>query len=164
MGEQSLEGGCACGAVRYRVEGTPIFANNCHCTLCQRQSGTGAAVNALFESEHVTLLSGELQSYNVQAGSGKPQEIMRCVACGTAVWSHYPRLERFGTAIKVGTLDNAGAITPDAVIFLSTKLPWVVIADDLPQFQETYDFKEVLPPERLDRLYALAARKRAAEA
>ncbi|MFT3968655.1 MAG: GFA family protein [Sphingobium sp.] len=160
----SLEGGCACGAVRYRVEGAPIFVNNCHCSLCQRQSGTGSVFNGLYESERVTLLSGELTGHEVLAGGGEMQEIRRCAACGTAVWSHYPRLGRFGTAVRLGTLDAPTAFRPDAAIYLSTKLPWVVLSDEIPQFQESYDFRAVLPPERLERLHALAARKKAVEA
>lgn len=153
-----LEGGCACGAVRYRAEGVPIFVNNCHCTLCQRQSGTGSVFNGLYESDRVTLLSGELTSHELPTGSGKMQDIRRCAACGTAVWSHYPRMGRFGTAIRLGTLDDASDIRPDAAIYITSKLPWVALSDDIPQFEEGYDFKAVLPPERLERLYALAGK------
>lgn len=53
MGEELREGGCGCGAVRYRVEGDPIFVNNCHCTQCQHQTGSTSVVNAFFESERV---------------------------------------------------------------------------------------------------------------
>ncbi|MET0240558.1 MAG: GFA family protein [Sphingobium sp.] len=163
MTEQHLDGGCACGAVRFRVEGRPIFVNNCHCTLCQRQSGAGSAVNAFYETERVTLLSGEFTTHPVATGSGKPQEILRCSLCGSAVWSHYPRLGRLGAGIRVGAMDDAGAFTPDAAIFLSTKLPWASVPDHIPHFDETYDAKDVLPPDRLDRLMALAAKARAAQ-
>lgn len=162
MTEQTLEGGCACGAVRYRLAGEPIYVNNCHCTLCQRQSGTGSAVNAFYESDRVTLLSGELVSHSVPAGSGKPQEIVRCSVCMASVWSHYPRLGRLGTGVKVGTLDAPGALRPDAAIFLSSKLPWAVVPADVPQFERTYDAKELLPPERLARLGALIEQAKAA--
>jgi hypothetical protein len=51
MAETVREGGCGCGHVRYRVEGEPIFVNNCHCRLCQQQTGSTSVVNAFFESE-----------------------------------------------------------------------------------------------------------------
>ncbi|WP_330901033.1 GFA family protein [Sphingobium sp.] len=156
--EATHEGGCACGAVRYRLEGEPIFVNNCHCSLCQRQSGTGSVFNGLYESDRVTLLSGDLTRHSVTTGSGKLQEMVRCAACGTAVWSHYPRMGRFGAAIRLGTLDDPGVFTPDAVIYVTTKLPWVAVSEDMPQFEEGYDFKAVLPQHRLARLYALAGR------
>ena len=50
MADAIREGGCGCGHVRYRVEGEPIFVNNCHCRLCQRQTGSTSVVNAFFES------------------------------------------------------------------------------------------------------------------
>lgn len=162
VGETDCEGGCACGAVRYRVAGEPIFVNNCHCTLCQRQSGAGSAVNAFYESDRVTLLSGQLVGHSVPTGSGHEQEIIRCATCMTAVWSHYPRMGRFGIGVKVGTLDDPAAVTPDAAIFLSTKLPWATVPDAIPQFDQTYDARQLLPPDRLDRLMALAAKARAA--
>lgn len=158
------QGGCACGAVRFRVEGAPVFVNNCYCTLCQRQSGTGSVVNAFFESERVTLLSGELSRHSVPTGRAGMQEILRCTICGTAVWSHYPRLGRHGAAVRVGTLDNAGAIRPDAAIYVADKLPWTPLPDDIPAFDAGYDYGEVLQPERLARLYALSARAKAAAA
>ena len=58
MADTVREGGCGCGQVRYRVEGEPIFVNNCHCRLCQQQTGSTSVVNAFFESERVTLLAG----------------------------------------------------------------------------------------------------------
>ena len=82
MADAIREGGCGCGHVRYRVEGEPIFVNNCHCRLCQRQTGSTSVVNAFFESERVTLLEGELTDHTVTAGSGGPHVIRRCARCG----------------------------------------------------------------------------------
>lgn len=164
MSDTERQGGCACGAVRYRTAGEPIFVNNCHCTLCQRQSGTGSAVNAFFEAERVTLLSGMLASHGFPTGSGGVQHIFRCTVCGSAVWSHFPSLGSLGVAVKVGTLDDARSVTPDAVIYLSTKLPWVPDLEGIPCFQENYKVKDVLPPDRLARLFALADRKKALQA
>ena len=56
--EFPLEGGCGCGAVRYRMETSPLIVHACHCGNCQRQTGTWHAVNALIESRHITLVSG----------------------------------------------------------------------------------------------------------
>ena len=162
MNEVGREGGCACGAVRYRVEGMPIFINNCHCTLCQRQSGAASAFNGLYESDRVTLLTGDLSTHDVPTGSGKVQEIRRCAVCGVAVWSYYPRLGRDGTAVRLGTMDDPAAFRPDAAIYLSARLPWATVPEDVPGFEESYDFAAVLPPERLTRLYALAAKARQA--
>ncbi|MES2393768.1 MAG: GFA family protein, partial [Acidobacteriota bacterium] len=68
-----LAGGCACGRARYRLSAPPIFVNNCHCRLCQRQTGTGSAVNAFIESDQLELVSGELSSHALLTGSGGVQ-------------------------------------------------------------------------------------------
>ncbi|MCI4589046.1 GFA family protein [Sphingobium sp. BYY-5] len=154
----AMEGGCACGAVRYRIDVDPIFVNNCHCGLCQRQSGAASAVNAFVEVEHLHLLSGTLSEHEVPTGSGKAQAIVRCAACGTAVWSHYPRLGRLGAAIRVGTLDDRAAIRPDAAIFVADRMGWTGLPDGVPVFETSYKPADILPPDRLGRLMALVAR------
>jgi hypothetical protein len=162
MLETMREGGCGCGAVRYRVAGEPIFTNNCHCTQCQRQTGSTSVVNSFFERERIELLSGELAESTVTAGSGGPHVIVRCAACGAALWSHYPGMGRHGAGLRAGTLDDAASVTPDAVIFVAEKLPWVTLPEGIPAFATTYDFRKVLPPERLNRLRAVSARERSA--
>ena len=163
MIEETREGGCGCGAVRYRIEGGPIFVNNCHCTQCQHQTGSTSVVNAFFESDRVTLVSGKLSSHVVKSGSGGPHEIMRCADCGVALWSHYPRLGRLGLGLRVGTLDNAGAFRPDAVIFTSEAMPWVALPPGIPAFERAYDLAEILSPERVARMRALMERRKAGE-
>lgn len=157
------KGGCGCGHVRYGVEGEPIFVNNCHCRLCQRQTGSTSVVNAFFESEAVTLLEGELTEHEVAAGSGGPHIICRCSQCGSALWSHYPRLGRLGLGLRVGTMDDPGAFTPDAVIFAENKMPWVALPQDIPAFETVYNPFELLPAERVDRLQAMLERRKAGE-
>ncbi|HEX9806062.1 MAG TPA: GFA family protein [Alteraurantiacibacter sp.] len=155
------EGGCGCGHVRYRVEGGPIFVNNCHCRLCQRQTGSTSVVNAYFESEAVTLLEGELTEHEVTAGSGGPHIICRCSQCGSALWSHYPRLGRLGLGLRLGTMDDPGAFTPDAVIFTESAMPWVTFPEGIPAFETVYNPLELLPPERVVRLQAMLERRKA---
>ena len=162
-GDQTREGGCACGHLRYRLSGEPVFAGNCHCRLCQQQTGSTSVVNAFYESERIELLEGTLSEHRVATGSGGEQVICRCAQCGTAVWSHYPRLGRLGAGVRVGTLDDAAGITLDAVIYIESKLPWVALPQGIPAFQQGYDFREVLPPERFARLMALAERRKAGE-
>jgi hypothetical protein len=158
MSDTHREGGCGCGSVRYRVRGEPIFTNNCHCTQCQRQTGSTSVVNAFFETERIEVLSGDLSENEVVAGSGGAHVIVRCKACGSALWSHYPRMGRKGAGLRVGTLDKPGAFTPDAVIYVAEKMPWVALPEGIPSFDTTYDFREVLPPERLERLRELSRR------
>lgn len=163
MPETLHEGGCGCGALRYRVEGAPIFVNNCHCTLCQHQTGSTSVVNAFYEGERIEILSGVLSEHEVKAGSGGPHVICRCAQCGTAVLSYYPRLGKLGAGLRVGTLDDPSWVRPDAVIFVSEKMPWVALPDDIPSFAKGYAFADVLPPERIARMMALVERSKVAE-
>lgn len=155
-------GGCGCGAVRYEVRGDPIYVNNCHCSQCQRQTGSTSVVNAFFETEALTLLSGETSRHVLKAGSGGDHVIVRCARCGTAMWSHYPRLRELGLGLRVGTLDEPGSVRPDAVIFAKEAMNWVAFPADIPRFETVYDPSQLLPPERFGRLRALLE-KRAAQ-
>ena len=163
MANVSHHGGCGCGALRYRVEGDPIFVNNCHCTQCQHQTGSTSVVNAFYENERISILSGTVQEHEVKAGSGGLHIICRCAKCGTAILSYYPRLGRLGAGLRVGTLDDPSRVRPDAVIFIGEKMPWVALPEGIPAFNTTYAFAEVIPPERVARMKALIERRKSGE-
>lgn len=162
MTEMIREGGCACGLTRFRVSGDPIFVNHCHCKQCQRQTGSTSAVNMFYETERLALRSGETSLHVVKAGSGGDHVIVRCAECGTALWSHYPRLGELGAGVRVGALDDPSGIRPDAVVFASERMAWVGLPDDVPAFEAYYNPAELLPPERFVRLKALAEKARPA--
>ncbi len=160
MIEPVREGGCGCGAVRYRMEGEPIMVHNCHCRLCQQQTGSTSVVNAFIETDRITLLQGDLSDHVVPGGSGGPHTMRRCTLCGAAIWSHYARLGNLGAGLRVGTLDDPGSVTPDVVIFTESKMPWVALPEGIPAFETYYDFREVLAPDKQERLFALAEKAR----
>lgn len=155
MTEKSHEGRCGCGAVRYRLTDDPIFVNNCHCRLCQRQTGTASAVNAFIETSQLLHLTGDVTEHELQTGSGGMQTVVRCAKCGTPMWSHYSGLARKAAAVRVGTLDEPSRVRPDAVIYAVDKPAWMALPDGIPQFDAYYDYAEVLPPERFNRLKSL---------
>lgn len=157
---EKLTGGCACGAVRYQLDRGPISVNNCHCTLCQRQTGSTSVVNLFIEAEAVSA-SGATTRHTVKAGSGGDHVIVRCAACGTAMWSEYPRLGALGLGIRAGTLDQPGAVRPDAAIFVADRMPWVTLPEGIPHFEANYAPADLLPPERFARLTALIERRKA---
>jgi len=156
--DEEHPGGCGCGAVRYQVVGEPIFTNNCHCTQCQHQTGGTSVVNMFYEADRIEMLSGELIEHELTAGSGGPHVIARCTACGSAVLSYYPRLGRLGAGVRVGTLDDPSWVRPDAVVWVSEKMPWVTLPEGIPAFEKYYAFADVLPAQRVERLAALASR------
>ena len=107
----SPEGGCSCGAVRYRLTSEPLFVHCCHCLNCQRQTGSAFAINVLIEADRVELLAGEPKPVPVPRSGGKKQRIFRCPACRVAVFSTYTR----GTIrfVRAGTLDDPSTVSPD---------------------------------------------------
>lgn len=159
-----LSGGCACGAARYEIGAEPIVVNNCHCRLCQRQTGSTSVVNIFVESEHIRLVSGETSENVVKAGSGGDHVIVRCAACGTALWSFYPRLGRLAAGVRAGTLDDPGAAPANAAIFTADKMPWVTLPEGIPHFETVYNAADLLPPERFARMKALAELREAQKA
>ena len=148
-----LEGGCACGAVRYHLTSEPLFVHCCHCLNCQRQTGSAFVINVLIEADQVTLLAGEPVPVAVPRTGGKSQRIWRCPTCQVAVYSTYtsPRI-RF---VRAGTLDDPAAVEPDVHIFTRSKLPWVTLPESVPAFPAYYDTKKLWPAASLERLEAL---------
>jgi hypothetical protein len=148
-----MEGGCACGAVRYRLTSEPMFVHCCHCLNCQRQTGSAFVINLLIEADRVELLSGEPEPVDVPRDDGSTQRIHRCPACQVAVFSEYGRPEvRF---VRGGTLDEPSSVAPDVHIFTRSKLPWVTLPEDVPAVEVYYDSKALWPPESLERLRAV---------
>jgi hypothetical protein len=145
-----FEGGCACGAVRYRLASLPMFVHCCHCRDCQRQTGSAFVINALIETDRVAMLSGDPTPVAMSTDSGRPHKIFRCSDCRTAVWSEYGGLAalRF---VRVGTLDDPAALPPDVHIYVRSKLPWVTLPKSTPAFDAYYESAKLWPaasPER----------------
>jgi hypothetical protein len=145
-----LEGGCACGKLRYRMRSAPMFVHCCHCKDCQRQTGTAFVLNALIETDRVDVLSGETRPFPMPTDSGRPHTVFRCPDCSTAVWSEYGGLSalRF---VRVGTLDDPKALPPDVHIYVRSKLPWIALPSGVPAFEAYYSSREVWPAASLER-------------
>jgi hypothetical protein len=152
------EGGCTCRAVRYRMTSAPMIVHACHCTWCQRETGTSFAQNAVIETERVELLQGAVDVVDTPSASGKGQKIARCPTCRVAVWSNYGGGGDLVRFVRVGTLDDPGRCPPDVHIYTSSKQPWVVLPAGARSFAEYYKSAEVWPQASLDRRAALMAR------
>lgn len=153
---QTFEGGCTCGQVRYRMTSRPMWVNACHCTWCQRETGSAFATNALIESDRVESI-GEIspEMVDTPSASGKGQKIWRCPECKVAIWSNYAGSGDKVRFMRVGTLDNPAAMPPDIHIFTSTKQPWVVLPEGTPAVPEYYKPREMWPKDAQDRFVAL---------
>jgi hypothetical protein len=148
-----LDGGCSCGAVRYRLRSEPLFVHCCHCLNCQRQTGSAFVINLLIEADRLDLLAGEPAPVDVPRDDGSAQRIWRCPTCQVALFSQYTRPDvRF---VRGGTLDDPSAVAPDVHIFTRSKLPWVTLPESVPAF-EAFDDPKVLWPEAARARYSAA--------
>ncbi len=151
----TLEGGCACSAVRYRMTGRPLVVHCCHCRWCQRETGSAFALNAMIEADRVLLVRGALEMVLTPSESGRGQKIWRCLDCRVAVWSNYSGAGDKVRFVRVGTLDNPDALPPDIHIYTVSKQPWVVIPEGARSMPEYYDPHEVWSADSRARWKAL---------
>ncbi|MEN3111207.1 GFA family protein [Uliginosibacterium paludis] len=149
------EGGCDCGAIRYRLASAPLIVHACHCRWCQRESGSAFALNAMIEADRVTLLRGTPELIDLPTASGAGQRVARCPHCRLALWSHYAGAGPLVSFVRVGTLDEPDIAPPDIHIFTSTKQPWLPLPADVRAVPEYYDMAQEWPAESLARREAL---------
>jgi hypothetical protein len=147
------DGGCACGALRYRLASEPLFIHCCHCLNCQRQSGSAFVINLLIEADRLLVVAGTPHRVDAPRDDGGTQAIFRCPRCEIAVFSEYgPSAVRF---VRGGTLDDPTNVTPDVHIFTRSKVHWLALPPDTPAFDAYYDLKALWPAESLRRLEAV---------
>lgn len=148
-----LEGGCACGAVRYRLSSEPLFVHCCHCLNCQRQTGSAFVINLLIEADRVELVGATPQPVDVPRDDGSVQRIFRCPRCQIAVFSEYGRPGVW--FVRAGTLDEPAGIIPDVHIYTRSKVGWLTLPQETPSFDAYYRTRELWPAASLERLEAI---------
>ena len=153
----TMDGGCSCGAVRYRLKAKPIIVHCCHCTWCQRETGSAFAVNAFIEASQVETLKGQPVQQTLPSLSGKGQVFWRCADCGVTVWSNYADAGPNFHFVRVGTLDDPAQTPPDIHIYTSSKQPWVILPDGVPAVAEFYKPADHWPAEGIARFKAARA-------
>jgi len=156
----SADGRCTCGAVRYRLTSRPLFVHCCHCTWCQRETGSAFALNAMIEADRVVVLAGAPETVTIPSNSGKGQTIARCPTCRIALWSNYGGAGDVVRFVRVGTLEEPARVPPDIHIFTSTKQPWVVLPPGVPAVAEFYRRSEQWPAESLARWRAVVPERK----
>lgn len=152
----SAEGGCACGAVRYRMSDRPLFVHCCHCTWCQRETGSAFALNAMIETSLVDILKGKPVKVATPSESGGGQQIVRCPECQVALWSYYSGIGEKVSFVRAGTLDTP--VQPDIHIFTASKQPWIALPPDKPAYKGYYNWKKEWPAEAQARRAAMSTK------
>jgi hypothetical protein len=129
-----LTGGCMCGGVRFAVSQPLVSAGYCHCTRCQRRTGTAASVSGRIAPGSLQVTSGEelLRSFDPPDGFSK----IYCSACGSALWSRSPQ-DPDVISVRLGSFDGDPGIRPSYRQYVAYAAAWEPIPDDgLPRFPE----------------------------
>jgi hypothetical protein len=130
-----LTGGCACGAVRFELTAPLVSAAYCHCTRCQRRTGTAASASGRAAPGSFHIVAGEDRLRAWKPGGGA--EKWFCGDCGSALFSRVPR-DVPVIGVRLGALDTDPGIRPSAHQFVAYAAPWEPIPDDgLPRFRES---------------------------
>jgi hypothetical protein len=130
-----IEGGCLCGAVRYRSGAEPAMQVVCHCKTCQKNSGSAFSMNVAVPQDSLVVEGEALRGYIDHSGtSGQPFHRHFCGGCGSHVYSHGSAYGAIAF-IKAGTLDDATWLAPSVHIWCAEKLPWVSIPEGATQYQ-----------------------------
>ena len=134
MAEMPLTGGCLCGGVRFEVTEPPVSANYCHCTRCQRRTGTAASAQARLAPGSLRITAGEDLVRAYEPEDGFPKAF--CSACGSALWSVNPETGQV-SGMRMGAFDEDPGIRPSSRQFVAYAASWEAIPDDgLPRHPE----------------------------
>ena len=126
-----FEGGCLCGAVRYRVTKEPLGVVVCHCKNCQKQTASDRSPVVFVPVEGLEFTKGETKTLRVQAESGNMQSRHFCGDCGSPIMTqpdHRPEIR----TLKAGSIDDPSWLKPTAHIWVSSAPAYAAIPDDLP--------------------------------
>jgi hypothetical protein len=127
MSEFPLTGGCLCGAVRYEVTAPPESVGYCHCTRCQRRTGTAASAQARLTADSFRITQGRELVRVWAPPDGFPKSF--CSSCGGALWSSDPETGEI-MSVRLGTFDGDPGLRPTFRAFVAYAAPWEPIPDD----------------------------------
>lgn len=122
------DGGCQCGKIRYRLTGKPLTLYVCHCSDCQKQSGSAFGMSLIMPPRQVEIIKGSesLRSWDTPGGDGRIKRCYYCPDCGSRIM-HGSEDPQQNVSIKAGSLDDTGKLQPDAHIWLQSAQPWVKV-------------------------------------
>ena len=121
-----LEGGCLCGAVRYSGDAEPMTTVLCHCTNCQKQSGSPYSLNVVLPRGSLQI-SGEVTAFEDRGDTGMTVYRNFCPKCGSAIFNEPDAVDSI-QVLKAGTLDDTGWLAPDTEIYCDSAMEWARLA------------------------------------
>ena len=123
-----IQGGCACGALRYEVTAAPIALYACCCAACQTLTGAAFSLAMPLMRETFRVTQGEPACWNRVADSGRTIPQRFCAACGTRLFTE-PPLSPQTVTLRPGTLDDTSWLVPAAAFWTRSAQPWTVFPD-----------------------------------
>lgn len=127
-------GGCACGAVRYEIAGTPVFQNHCQCTDCQKRSGTGHGSYLTFAGRDTVTLTGKATEWTLTGDSGTEKSHAFCPTCGAPVYLTFAAMPDLFT-VHAASLDHPGVFRPQVLTYAMRGHGWDYVDPSLGRFE-----------------------------
>jgi len=129
-----VEGGCLCGAIRYRISAEPFSVAHCHCVNCRKASGAVMLTWFTVNDEDFIWMSGEPARYRYDSEHyPAPVERLFCGDCGSQLGWHC--LDDGTVDLTAGSLDDPDVLEPQRHVFAHGRVRWMHTADDLPGFE-----------------------------
>jgi hypothetical protein len=132
-----LTGGCQCGALRYEISQAPSLVYTCHCTDCQRLTGSAFSMALVASTEAFSFTGAEPHAIQRTADSGRTVTRWVCPSCGTWMWSG-PKPDpatRDALRVRAGTLDDTSWLRPTVHFWTRSAQPWVVLPEGDQRFE-----------------------------
>ena len=127
-------GGCACGAIRYETDTSPVFENHCQCTHCQKRSGTGHGSYLTFAEKAQVRITGTASEWSLAGDSGTQKTHAFCPVCGTPVFLTFAAMPDI-IAVHAASLDDPDLFRPKVVTYAARAPAWDVAGPGLPRFE-----------------------------
>jgi hypothetical protein len=128
----AIAGGCSCGKVRYSADAEPIFAGLCHCTSCQKITGTSFSMVVAVPASALTV-TGDVKTYDSKGDTGLDRHSGFCPNCGSPVIATADVMQDV-VMIRAGTMDDSSWVKPTMEIYCDSKMPWVALGGGLQSF------------------------------
>ena len=128
-------GRCLCEAIHFRVTQEPLTVYACHCTDCQKRSGSAFGLSMWINRSAIEVTSGEVTVHKSTGADGKMRVGMICGNCNTRMWSEPPKWPDYAV-MRPGTLDDTSWIKPVAHIWTRSAQPWFVFPEGVPKYEK----------------------------
>ena len=133
--EASMSGSCLCGAVRFELSEPPREAGYCHCTRCQRRTGTASSAQARIDGRTFRLIEGE-EHVGCWTPPGGGMDKCFCRECGAHLFSRHPET-RLAMSVRMSAFDEDPGVRPSFHTFVAYAPAWEPVPDDgLPRYDE----------------------------